>query len=70
VSTISYGGSGLQGTYEDINVEPTKYVMLTYWTSKKAHEQFHKEPVILKGFMGLLKYLAIMPYEEYGEIMR
>jgi hypothetical protein len=44
--------------------------MLTYWTSKKAHEQFHKEPVILKGFMGLLKYLAIMPYEEYGEIMR
>jgi len=70
VSTISYGGSGLQGTYEDINVEPTKYVMLTYWTSKKAHEQFHMEQGILKGFMGLMKYLAIMPYEEYGEIMR
>ena len=70
VSTISYGGSGIQGTYEDIDVKPTKYVMLTYWTSKKAHEEFHGEPDILEGFMGLMKYLSIMPYEEYGEIMR
>ncbi len=70
ISTISYGGSGLQGTYENIAVEPTKYVMLTYWKSKQAHEEFHKEPVILEGFMGLMKYLSIMPYEEYGEIMR
>ncbi len=70
VSTISYGGSGLQGQYEDIDVKPTKYVMLTYWTSRKAHEEFHKEQEILKGFTGLIKYLSIMPYEEYGEIMR
>ena len=69
-STISHGGSGLQGAYEDIDVKPTKYVMLTYWTSKKAHEEFHKKPVILKGFTNVMKYLAIMPYEEYGEIMR
>jgi rhodanese-related sulfurtransferase/heme-degrading monooxygenase HmoA len=70
VSTISYGGSGLQGQYENIDIKPTKYVMLTYWASKQAHEEFHKEPDILKGFMGLMKYLAIMPYEEYGEIIR
>jgi len=70
VSTISYGGSGLQGQYENIDVKPTKYVMLTFWASKKAHEDFHKEPDILEGFMGLLKYLSIMPYEEYGEIIR
>lgn len=70
VSTISYGGSGLQGQYEDINVRPTKYVMLTFWASKKAHEEFHKEQDILEGFMGLMKYLSIMPYEEYGEIIR
>jgi rhodanese-related sulfurtransferase len=70
VSTISYGGSGLQGQYKDIDVEPTKYVMLTFWASKKAHEEFHKEPDILEGFMSLMKYLSIMPYEEYGEIIR
>jgi rhodanese-related sulfurtransferase len=70
VSTISYGGSGLQGQYENIDVKPTKYVMLTFWASKKAHEEFHKEPDILKGFMSLMEYLSIMPYEEYGEIIR
>jgi len=70
VSTISYGGSGLQGQYKDIDVEPAKYVMLTFWTGKKAHEEFHKESDILEGFMGLMKYLSIMPYEEYGEIIR
>ncbi len=70
VSTISYGGSGLQGQYENIEVKPTKYVMLTFWTSKKAHEEFHREPEILKGFMGLMEYLSIMPFEEYGEIIR
>ena len=70
VSTISYGGSGLQGEYEDIEVKPTKYIMLTYWSSKEAHEKFHKLEVIMKGFMGLMKYLSVMPYEEYGEILR
>jgi len=70
VSTISYGGSGLQGQYENIDVKPTKYVMLTFWASKNAHEDFHKEPDILEGFMRLMKYLSIMPYEEYGEIIR
>ncbi len=70
VSTISYGGSGLQGQYENIDVKPAKYVMLTFWASKKAHEEFHKQPDILEGFMGLMKYLSIMPFEEYGEIIR
>lgn len=69
-STISYGGTGLQGEYEDIEIKPQKYIMLTYWTSKATHENFHKEPVILDGFLALMKYLSIMPYEEYVEIMR
>jgi rhodanese-related sulfurtransferase len=70
VSNISYGGSGLQGTYENIDIKPTKYVMLTFWTNKTAHEEFHKERDILEGFTGLMKYLAVMPFEEYGEILR
>ncbi|MCW4040773.1 MAG: rhodanese-like domain-containing protein [Candidatus Bathyarchaeota archaeon] len=70
VSTISYGGSGLKGESKDIEVEPTKYVMLTYWTSKDVHEEFHKQPVIRDGFMSLMPFLSIMPYEEYGIMMR
>lgn len=70
ISTISYGGTGIQGEYEAIDVKPRKYVMLTYWISKKNHEDFHKEQVILKGFMDMMKYISIMPYEEFGEIIR
>jgi len=70
VSTISYGGSGLQGEYAEIKVKPTEYVMLTYWTSIEAHEEFHKHPAIKEGFMSLMKYLAVMPKEVYAEILR
>ena len=69
-STISYGGTGLQGRYDDIEIKPTKFVMLTYWTSKEAHEEFHRMQVILDGFTEMMKYISIMPFEEYGEIIR
>jgi hypothetical protein len=32
--------------------------------------EFHKEQVILKGFMDMMKYISIMPYEEFGDIIR
>jgi len=44
--------------------------MLTYWTSKEAHEGFHKRRVIQDGFMEMMKYISVMPFEEYGEIIR
>lgn len=70
VSGISYGGSMLQGAYEDMDVKPTKYVMLTYWENKEVHEAFHKEKVIMEGFKEMMPYLTTMPYEEYYEILR
>ena len=70
ISTISYGGSLLFGEYQEIPIQPTKYVMLTYWDSKESHEQFHKDPEILEGFKALVPYLASMPFEEFGEIIR
>lgn len=70
VASISYGGSMLQGSYKDIDVKPTKYVMLTYWKSREAHEEFHKESVMIDGFKSLMPYLARMPYEEICEITR
>jgi len=70
VATISYGGSGLQGEYTEIKVQPTEYVMLTYWTSIEAHEEFHKDPKVKEGFMSLMEYLAVMPREVHTEILR
>lgn len=70
VASISYGGSMLMGSYKEIDVTPTKYVMLTYWENSEAHEAFHKEPIIIDGFKALMPYLARMPYEELCEMIR
>lgn len=70
VASISYGGSMLLGAYKDLDIKPTKYVMVTYWKNKEAHEEFHKEPAIINGFKSLMPYLARMPYEEICEIVR
>ncbi|MCD6529500.1 hypothetical protein J7L06_04345, partial [Candidatus Bathyarchaeota archaeon] len=61
---------GLRGEYTDIKVQPTEYVMLTYWTSIEAHERFHEDPKVREGFMSLTEYLAMMPREFYAEILR
>jgi len=70
VTSISYGGNGLHGKYKEIRVQPTEYVMLTYWTSIDAHEEFHRDPKVKEVFMSLMKYLAVMPREVHSEILR
>jgi len=67
---ISYGGAMLEGKYKEIEIKPTKYVMLTYWTSREAHEKFHELPEILGEFKGLMEHVAITPYEEFAEVIR
>lgn len=68
---ISYGGAMLQGEYEHkkIEIKPTKYVMLTYWSSREAHEEFHKLPEIVEGFQEIMEHISVTPYEEFGEII-
>jgi len=69
VTDISYGGSMLHGTYEGIKVMPAKYIMLTYWQSREAHEAFHENEDIMQGFMEMMPHIAVMPYEEFAEIL-
>lgn len=69
-TNISYGGAMLQGEYEEIEIKPTKYVMLTYWTSKESHERFHEIPEILEEFKELMEHISITPYEEFAEVIR
>lgn len=68
---ISYGGAMLQGEYEykKIEIEPTKYVMLTYWESREAHEKFHELPEIMSGFKEMMEHISITPYEEFAEVI-
>lgn len=66
---ISYGGAMLQGEYQEIKIQPTKYIMLTYWSNREAHEEFHKLQEIIKGFQEIMEHIAITPYEEFAEII-
>lgn len=66
---ISYGGAMLQGEYEEIEIKPKKYVMLTYWSDREAHEKFHDLPEIMEGFQEIMEHIAITPYEEFAEIV-
>ena len=70
ISSISFGGSMVQGLYQEIPIQPTKFIMLTYWTTKEDHEKFHQDSDILESFGTLMPYLASMPFEEFGEIIR
>ncbi len=66
---ISYGGAMLAGEYREIEIKPTKYVMLTYWSSREDHENFHDLPEIMEEFQELMEHIAITPYEEFAEII-
>lgn len=69
VTDVAYGGSMLRGEREEIEIKPTKYVMITYWDSRESHEEFHHIDDIMQGFMDMMPYLAVMPFEEHAEIM-
>jgi len=66
---ISFGGSMLHGDYHEIEIKPAKYIMLTYWTSREAHETFHDHEDIMQGFKEMMPHIAVMPYEEFAEIL-
>lgn len=46
---ISFGGSILHGDYHEIEIKPAKYIMLTYWKSREAHETFHEHDDIMQA---------------------
>ncbi len=67
-TNVAFGGSMLQGEYKEIEIKPTKYIMITYWDSIESHEEFHRIDEIMQGFKKMMPHLSIMPFEEYAEI--
>ena len=70
MSGISAIGSGLPGDLREETTKPEKYIMITYWKSKEAHEKSHKTEVFIKAFTQMPAYLSQMPYEEFYEVLR
>ncbi len=68
-TNISFGGAMLAGEYEKIDIKPTKYIMLTYWSNREVHEKFHQLPEIMQGFKEIMPHICIFPYEEFAEII-
>ncbi len=70
VDGVSAIGSGLPGEMRNMEMNPGKYVILTYWESKEIHDRSHLEEDFKKAFMTMPAHLVQMPYEEFYEILR
>ncbi len=70
VSGVSAIGSGLPGELRNLEIKPTKYIILTYWESKEMHDKSHTEDVFRRAFESMPAHLTGMPYEEFYEILR
>ncbi|MEF8835109.1 MAG: rhodanese-like domain-containing protein [Candidatus Thermoplasmatota archaeon] len=68
-TNISFGGGMIPGEYEEVEVKPTKYVMLTYWKDKESHEKFHDIDEIMQGFKEIMPHICITPHEVFAEII-
>jgi hypothetical protein len=70
VSGVSAAGSLLPESHNDLEIIPKKYIILTYWESKEAHEKSHVIPEFFDQYNSVPKYLTQMPYEEFYEILK
>ncbi len=67
---ISGIGSFVPGDLRDAQIKPDKMILLTFWTSKEAHEKSHELPEFKELFEQLPEYLTQVPYEEFYEVMK
>ena len=70
IDDISAIGSMLPGDLRNEKISPAKYILLTYWESKEAHEKSHVTEIFKKAFEAMPAYLAEMPYEEFYEVLK
>ena len=70
VSGVSAIGSGIPGDMRDLGFEPVRYILLTYWESKEAHETSHAHPAFAEIYDAFPESLAKAPYEEYCDVLK
>ncbi len=67
---ISGIGSFIPGDLSDVRMTPDKMILLTFWTSKEAHEKSHELPEFKELFDKLPEHLTQVPYEEFFQVMK
>ena len=62
---ISGIGSFVPEDLREVKIKPEKMILLTFWTSKEAHEKSHEIPEFKELFDKLPEHLTQVPYEEF-----
>jgi rhodanese-related sulfurtransferase/heme-degrading monooxygenase HmoA len=70
ISGASGIGSCVPGDLTNLEVQPARMILLTYWTSKDAHERSHLDPDFKAAFDALQEHLTEMPREEFYEVLK
>lgn len=70
LSGVSGVGSFLPHDIENIPFTPDKYIIVTYWRDKKAHNKSHSLHFFKDIYDQLPKYCSKMPFEEFYEILK
>ena len=70
ISGLSAIGSHMPGDLSDVHIEPAKYILLTFWESKEAHEKSHIIPQFKEIYDNLPEDLAKAPFEEFYEVLK
>ncbi|MFO7619118.1 MAG: rhodanese-like domain-containing protein [Thermoplasmata archaeon] len=70
ISGMSGIGSFVDADLTELEIKPTKMILVTFWESKQAHENSHRDPEFKKIFDSLGEHLVQMPVEEFYEVLK
>ena len=70
ISGISGVGSFLPNDLANTKFKPDKYIIITYWRDKEAHNKSHNLKFFKNIYDKLLDYSSKTPYEEFYEILK
>jgi len=57
-------------TDSELDFEPEKYIIITYWRDKESHNNSHNLVFFKEIYNKLPDYSTKMPYEEFYEILK
>ncbi|HWR63070.1 MAG TPA: rhodanese-like domain-containing protein [Candidatus Thermoplasmatota archaeon] len=70
ISGVSGIGSFLPDDISETTFTPDKYIIITYWRDKDAHNKSHHLTFFKQIYDQVPRYSAKMPYEEFYEILK
>lgn len=70
ISGVSGIGSFLPADLTKVDVSPHKYIIITFWKDKQAHDNSHKLRFFKEIYDTLPSYSTQMPFEEFYDVLK